>query len=115
MSLYVNGALDQQAAANITPWDSGCPFHLGGIYDPSGDCAYTGQFFNGLIDEATVYSAGAHRERRPALYNAGEMRQVQQPRLLARVLFRPRLLERNLCDRGRPTLTETAPTTFRSF
>jgi hypothetical protein len=41
MSLYINGALDQQAAANITPWDSGCPFHLGGIYDPSGDCAYT--------------------------------------------------------------------------
>ncbi len=72
MSLYVNGALDQQAAANITPWDSGCPFHLGGIYDPSGTCAYTGQFFNGLIDEATVYSAALSASDVQALYNAGE-------------------------------------------
>jgi hypothetical protein len=56
ISLYINGALDQQAAVNFAPFDSGCPFHLGGIYDPSGDCAYTGQYFNGLIDEATVYS-----------------------------------------------------------
>jgi hypothetical protein len=73
MSLYINGALDQQAAANITPWDSGCPFHLGGIYDPSGDCAYTGQFFNGLIDEATVYSQALSAADVAALYNAGEM------------------------------------------
>ena len=73
MSLYINGALDQQTAANVTPWDSGCPFHLGGIYDPSGDCAYTGQFFNGLIDEATVYSAALTATDVQALYNAGEM------------------------------------------
>jgi hypothetical protein len=73
MSLYINGALDQQTAANITPWDSGCPFHLGGIYDPSGVYAYTGQFFNGLIDEATVYSAALTATDVQALYNAGEM------------------------------------------
>jgi hypothetical protein len=72
MSLYVNGALDQQAAANITPWDSGCPFHLGGVYDSSGTCAYTGQFFNGLIDEATVYSQALSASDVQALYNAGE-------------------------------------------
>jgi hypothetical protein len=72
MSLYINGALDQQAAANISPWDSQCPFHAGGVYDPSGSCAYTGQFFNGLIDEATVYSQALTASDVQALYNAGE-------------------------------------------
>jgi hypothetical protein len=73
LSLYINGALDQRATVNITPWDSGCSFHIGGIYDPSGGCAYTGQYFNGLIDEVTCYNAALAASDVQALYNAGEM------------------------------------------
>ena len=72
MSLYVNGGLVQQAPVTLTPYDAGCPWHLGGIYDPSaGGCAYVGQFFNGLIDEATVYARALTAAEVQALYNAG--------------------------------------------
>jgi hypothetical protein len=72
MSLYVNGAPDQQATVTLTPFDSGCPWHLGGVFDPSaGDCTYTGQFFNGLIDEAAVYGQAISAADVQALYNAG--------------------------------------------
>jgi hypothetical protein len=71
LSLYVNGALDQQATLEAVPWDSGCAFHIGGVYDPSGDCAYVGQFFNGLIDEATLYSSALPADQIQAIYNAG--------------------------------------------
>jgi hypothetical protein len=71
LRLFINGALDQQATVNVTPWDSGCPFHIGGIYDPSGGCAYAGQYFNGLIDEVTCYSQALAATDVSALYNAG--------------------------------------------
>jgi hypothetical protein len=72
LRLFVNGALDQQATVNITPWDSGCPFHIGGTYDTSGSCAYSGQFFNGLIDEVACYDQALAASDVQALYNAGE-------------------------------------------
>ena len=71
LSLYINGALEQQATVNIIPWDSGCPFHIGGIYDPTGDCAYVNQFFHGLIDETTYYNQALSASDVAALYNAG--------------------------------------------
>jgi hypothetical protein len=71
LRLYINGALNQYAALNITPWDSGCPFHIGGVYDPTGDCAYEGQFFNGLIDEVTYYNQALSPGQVSSLYNAG--------------------------------------------
>ena len=58
LSLYINGALDQQAAPGITPWDSGCPFSIG-------------QYFPGLIDEATLYNTALTPDEAQALYNAG--------------------------------------------
>jgi hypothetical protein len=71
LSLYINGALDQQATPGVVAWDSGCAFHIGGIYDPAGTCAYTGQFFSGLIDEVTLYNAALTAEEVQAVYNAG--------------------------------------------
>ena len=71
LSLYINGALDQQAPLEAVAWDSGCAFHIGGVYDPEGDCAYEGQFFNGLIDEVTYYNQALSAADVQALYNAG--------------------------------------------
>ena len=71
LSLYVNGALDQQATINVTPWDSGCGFYIGGINGPPGDCVYSGQFFNGLIDEATLYNTALSPAEVQAIYNTG--------------------------------------------
>jgi len=71
LRLYINGALNQYATLNMTPWDSGCPFHIGGVYDPAGDCEYIGQFFNGLIDEVTYYNQALSAADVSSLYNAG--------------------------------------------
>ncbi len=71
LSLYINGALDLAAPLGVVPWDSGCAFHIGGIYDPEGGCAYQGQFFKGLIDEMTYYSQALAAADVQALYNAG--------------------------------------------
>jgi len=71
LSLYINGALDQTATLGVVPWDSGCPFHIGGIYNPAGGCAYQGQFFPGLIDETAYYIQALAATDVQALYNAG--------------------------------------------
>ena len=68
MSLYINGALDQQAQPGIVPWDSGCAFCIGGVNDA---CGYYGQYFPGLIDEATYYNQAISPTDVQALYNAG--------------------------------------------
>ncbi len=68
LSLYVNGALDQQATLGIVPSDSGCPFSIGGIND---SCGYSGQYFPGLIDEVTLYNTALPPDQVQAIYNAG--------------------------------------------
>jgi hypothetical protein len=71
LKLFVNGALDQQAPLNTTLWDPACAFHIGGIYDPVGNCLCVNQFFNGLIDETTYYNQALSAADVRALYNAG--------------------------------------------
>lgn len=70
LSLYINGAFDVSAAPGVTPWDSGCAFHIGGIYDSEGDCAYAGQYFTGLIDEVTLYQGALSADQVRQAYNA---------------------------------------------
>jgi len=70
LSLYINGALDQQATPGIVPSDSGCSFNIGGVWD---SCSYSGQFFNGLIDEVMYYNQALAPGDVQALYNAGAM------------------------------------------
>ena len=68
LSLYINGALDQQAGVNIAVWDSGCPFSIGGF---NNSCGYSGQYFRGLVDETTYYNEALSAADVQALYNAG--------------------------------------------
>jgi Concanavalin A-like lectin/glucanases superfamily/Immunoglobulin domain len=68
LSLYINGVLDQHTAPGVTPWDSGCPFGMGGSTDL---CGYSGQYFPGLIDEPTLYNTALTSDQVQALYNAG--------------------------------------------
>jgi hypothetical protein len=52
--------------------DSGCSFYIGGFYSPTADsCGYVGQFFNGLIDEASYYSRALSNAEIQSIYNAG--------------------------------------------
>jgi len=79
LSLYINGALDQQATLDVVPWDSGCAFHIGGVYEPSGDCATVDYFFDGLIDEVTLYNTALAPEEVLAIYNASAAGKCNTP------------------------------------
>jgi hypothetical protein len=80
LSLYINGELNAQATPGVVPWDSGCAFHIGGLYDPDGDCAYVGQFFNGIIDAASCYAVALSADDVASLYAAGSVGKcLEQP------------------------------------
>ena len=66
LSLYINGALDQQAPLDTFSWDPGCPFSIGA----AGSCG-PDQYFPGLIDEVTYYNQALSAADVQALYNAG--------------------------------------------
>ena len=76
LTLYVNGAFDRQAAASVVPWDSGCAFTVGGNYNV---CGYSGQYFQGRIDEVTLYSSALTPSDVAALYNAGSAGKCATP------------------------------------
>jgi hypothetical protein len=72
LRLYINGVLNAQSTPHASPVDSGCPFSIGGFYSPTADsCGYVGQFFNGLIDEASYYSRALSGAEIQSIYNAG--------------------------------------------
>src|ERR1035441_7789453 len=72
LRLYINGVLNAQSTPGASPADSGCPFFIGGFYSPTADnCGYVGQFFNGLIDEASYYSRALTGAEIQSIYNAG--------------------------------------------
>jgi hypothetical protein len=90
LRLYVNGVLNAQKASGASPVDSGCPFQIGGFYNPAaGSCSGVGQFFNGLIDEASYYSRALTGAEIQSIYSAGgagkcpQLRQVLKLRLQA--------------------------------
>lgn len=72
--LYVNGALAAQRVPPAPPLDSGCDFFIGGISSTAGGstCHYSGQFFQGLIDELRYYRRALTTAEIQAIYNAGE-------------------------------------------
>ncbi len=72
LSLYTNGVLAAQATLGIAIGDSGCAYHIGGVYSPSeGNCSYAGQFFDGLVDEVGYYSRALSAGEVGAIYTAG--------------------------------------------
>jgi ribonucleotide monophosphatase NagD (HAD superfamily) len=72
LRLYINGVLNAQSTPHASPVDSGCSFYIGGFYSPTADsCGYVGQFFNGLIDEASYYNRALSGAEIQSIYNAG--------------------------------------------
>jgi hypothetical protein len=72
LRLYINGVLNAQSTPHAAPVDSGCPFYLGGFYSPTADsCGYVGQFFDGLIDEASYYNRALSGAEIQSIYYAG--------------------------------------------
>ncbi|MGH7867612.1 MAG: LamG-like jellyroll fold domain-containing protein, partial [Candidatus Dormibacteraceae bacterium] len=72
--LYVNGALTAQRVPAAPPLDSGCDFFIGGIYSTAGGsaCQYSGQFFQGLVDELRYYRRPLITTEIQTVYNAGQ-------------------------------------------
>jgi hypothetical protein len=63
VNLYVNGQLDGTAPASGTVATSPQPLRIGGDE--------TGWFFNGLVDEVSLYNRGLSGSEIQAIYNAG--------------------------------------------
>jgi len=72
LTLYGEGKQVQQATfATMPAADNGCHLWIGGVNESaSGTCNYTGQFFNGAIDEVRVYGRSLSSSEIQTLYNA---------------------------------------------
>lgn len=80
LRLYINGVLSAQNTPGALPADSGCPFFLGGFYNPAPDnCQYVGQFFNGLVDELSVYNRALSGAEIQSIYSAGSAGKCHEP------------------------------------
>jgi len=71
LQLYVNGILTATSTPGTVPVDSGCDFFIGGFHSEGEECGYVGQFFNGVIDELTMYSSALASSDIHAIYDAG--------------------------------------------
>ena len=80
LRLYVNGVLNATQAPGTTPVDLGYGFYIGGFYIPSaGSRSYSGQYFNGLIDEPTYYGRALGDAEVAALYAASAAGKCRAP------------------------------------
>jgi hypothetical protein len=68
LSLYTNGVLSTQVAAEASPADSGCDFFIGGF---NNSCGYVGQYFNGLVDEVSYYNRALSLIEVQSIFSAG--------------------------------------------
>jgi hypothetical protein len=68
LSVYINAALDASFAPGKAPGASACPFYIGGFQNA---CGYTGQFFNGIVDEPSLYNRALTASEIHALFAAG--------------------------------------------
>jgi hypothetical protein len=73
LRLYINGALDAQNTPGAVPFNSGCPFYIGGIYNTSGSCSNVAGFFNGAIDEVSYYRRPLSDAEISFIYQAGTL------------------------------------------
>jgi hypothetical protein len=72
LRLYLNGALDAQSTPGAVPFDSGCAFYIGGIFNTSGgSCSSFGGFFNGVIDEISYYRRALSDAEINSIFQAG--------------------------------------------
>jgi Concanavalin A-like lectin/glucanases superfamily len=56
LKVYINGIFDNQFQVPQTPDVYSCQFFIGGVDDVA-PCSYSGQFFNGLIDEVKFFGS----------------------------------------------------------
>ena len=70
LRLYINGVLNAQTVPGATPVDLGYGVYIGGFRIESG-ASYFGQYFNGLIDEASYYRRALSSAEIQSLYSAG--------------------------------------------
>jgi hypothetical protein len=74
LRLYINGVLDAQSTPGTIPFDSACPFYVGGIYNTNlGVCNNVGSFFNGVIDEVSYYSRALADSEISYIFQAGSL------------------------------------------
>jgi len=74
MSLYVDGTLDKSQLATGPVFQNSEPLCLGAdskAYVPSCACSKLGYFFNGWVDEVSLYSRALSAAEIQAIYNAG--------------------------------------------
>src|SRR5215471_8497199 len=72
LRLYIDGVLNAQSTPGVSPVDSGCPFSIGGFYNPAaGECQYVGQFFNGVIDEVSYFDRALFDAEIAVIHDAG--------------------------------------------
>jgi len=67
LKVYVNGLLSGKTATTQMPAASTCPFYIGGFQDA---CGFTGQFFNGIVDEVSLYNRALLAEEIQAIFDA---------------------------------------------
>jgi hypothetical protein len=74
LRLYINGALDAQNTPGAVPFDSTCPFYIGGIYNTNlGNCNNIGGFFNGVVDDVSYYSRALADGEISYIFHAGSL------------------------------------------
>ena len=69
MKLYVNGSPAGEMTPGRLPTPTTCPFFIGGWQDA---CGFTGGFFNGVIDELSLYSRALSAAEIYDIYGAGQ-------------------------------------------
>ncbi|MBI2925945.1 MAG: immunoglobulin domain-containing protein [Verrucomicrobia bacterium] len=68
LRIYIDGLLNGEIVPGTSPAPSACPFFIGGFQD---GCGYTGQFFNVVIDDPSLYARALSESEIRAIYVAG--------------------------------------------
>jgi alpha-tubulin suppressor-like RCC1 family protein len=73
LRLYINGILNNQNTPGTSPVTSGYPFYIGGMYD------INSQYFNGWIDEVSLYGSALSATEIQSIYNSGSFGKCALP------------------------------------
>ena len=80
LKIFVNGTIQGQFVIAAPAPDPGCPFFIGGLHNPgTGSCAATGRYFNGMIDEVSLFNRTLTSGEVAALYSAGSAGKCDSP------------------------------------
>jgi len=78
--LYINGAPDSHSTPGVLPYNSACPFYIGGIYNTTiSSCSNVAGFFNGVIDEVSYYRRALSDAEMSLIFNASGLGKCSVP------------------------------------